>query len=87
MEARRPRSILGLAANPSLSADGRFVAMSRSVNGNTDIWRLDIDRDLLTRFTTEAVPEIYPLWSPDGQRIVYSSRTAGKPGFDLYEKA
>jgi serine/threonine protein kinase len=86
-KAGGPALDLGLAANPSLSADGRFVAMSRSVNGNTDIWRLDIDRDLLTRFTSEAVPEIYPLWSPDGQRIVYSSPTAGKPGFDLYEKS
>jgi Tol biopolymer transport system component len=82
-----PALDLGLAANPSLSPDGRFVAMSRSVDGNTDIWRLDIDRDILARFTSEAVPEIYPLWSPDGQRIVYSSRTAGKPGFDLYEKS
>jgi serine/threonine protein kinase len=86
-KAGGPAIDLGLAANPSLSADGRFVAMSRSVDGNTDIWRLDIERDVLTRFTTEAVPEIYPLWSPDGQRIVYSSRTAGKPGFDLYEKS
>jgi serine/threonine protein kinase/Tol biopolymer transport system component len=78
---------LGVAFNPGLSPDGRFVALSRSVNGNTDIWRLDIDRNVLARFTSEAVPEIYPIWSPDGQRIVYSSPTAGKQGFDLYVKS
>src|SRR5262245_15372026 len=86
-KAGGPALDLGLAANPSLSPDGRFVAMSRSVDGNTDIWRLDVDRDILTRFTSETVPEIYPRWSPDGQRIVYSAPTGGKPGFDLYEKS
>jgi Tol biopolymer transport system component len=60
--------------------------MSRSVDGNTDIWLIDISRDVLVRFTSSPAPEIYPIWSPDGQRIVYSSPSGGKRGFDLYEK-
>ena len=85
-KAGGPAPDAGLTFNPCLSPDGRFVAMSRSVNGNTDIWQLDIERNVFDRFTSEPVPEIYPVWSPDGQRIVYSSPTSGKPGFDLYAK-
>ena len=72
--------------NPALSPDGRLVALSQSVNGNTDIWLLDVGRGVFTRFTSDPVPEVYPIWSPDGQRIVYSAPSPGKPGFDLYEK-
>ena len=32
------------AINPSMSPDGRFVAVHRSVSGNADIWLLELDR-------------------------------------------
>ena len=37
--------------SPSMSADGRSVAFSRSVNGNQDIWLLDVPSGDVTRFT------------------------------------
>jgi serine/threonine protein kinase len=72
--------------NPSLSPDGNRLALSRTVDGNTDVWLLNLNRPVLTRFTFDALPEIYPVWSPDGARIAY-----GKPiierGFSLHIKS
>lgn len=70
---------------PRLSPDGRRVAVSRSVQGNTDIWLLDGARS--SRFTFDPAADLYHLWSPDGSRIVFrSARTAGSRG-DLYQKS
>src|SRR2546427_2471943 len=72
-------------AYPSISPDYRRVAVQRSIGGNTDIWLIELARGLGIRFTSDPVPDIAPVWSPDGQRIVFSS--LGKGGvFDLYQK-
>jgi Tol biopolymer transport system component len=72
--------------NPALSPDGRQVALNRSVDGNTDIWLLDLGRRVLSRFTSDPRPEIYPVWSPDGTRIVYAAVNAHGSGFNLYAR-
>jgi eukaryotic-like serine/threonine-protein kinase len=71
--------------NPALSPDGRQVALNRTVNGNTDIWLLDVSRDVMTRFTTDPTPDIFPIWSPDGQRLAFGATdlTSGSGGFNL----
>jgi dipeptidyl aminopeptidase/acylaminoacyl peptidase len=60
--------------NISLSPDGRRLAFNRLVGGNADIWLLDILRGGLTRFTTDPANDTYPIWSPDGSRIVFAAR-------------
>jgi eukaryotic-like serine/threonine-protein kinase len=69
---------------PSLSPDGRRVAMSRTVNGNTDVWLLEFARGVLTRLTFDSGIDSYPIWSPDGKRIVF--QTARNGTADLYQK-
>jgi len=74
-------------ANPqgaSLSPDGRHIAMYRTVNGNTDIWTLDLARGNLSRFTTDPAIEVVPIWSHDGRNILFSSNRKGV--FDIYQK-
>ena len=71
--------------SPSLSPDGRRLAMHRVVAGNTDIWMLELGRGALSRFTSNAANEIWPIWSPDGRRILFSSNRDGS--YALYEKA
>ena len=65
---------------PSASPDGHRALVTRVVQGNRDIWLLDGTRT--SRFTFDAMEDRYPIWSPDGDRIVFSSNR--KAHFDLY---
>jgi Tol biopolymer transport system component len=67
----------GVPLSPSLSPDGKEVAVHRNQDGNTDIWLLDLERGSLRKFTTDPFIEIHPLWSPDGKRIVFNSNRTG----------
>jgi hypothetical protein len=70
---------------PSLSSDGRHVAMYRTVNGNADIWLMELERGVRERFTMDAAGEVNPVWSPDRRRIAFSSNRDG--AYDLYVKS
>jgi Tol biopolymer transport system component len=71
------------AQGPSLSHDGRRVAVFRHANGNTDIWSYERVRRAWDRLTFDSGDDIYPLWSPDGNRIVFGSR---RGEMNLYRK-
>ncbi len=70
---------------PSLSSDGRHVAMYRTVDGNADIWLMELERGVRERFTMDAAGEVNPVWSPDRRRIAFSSNRDG--AYDLYVKS
>jgi len=70
---------------PELSPDGRQVAIDRTIQSNRDIWLLDLDRGDFTRFTFDPAIDGYPLWSPDGSKIVFESIRKGS--FDLWIKS
>jgi serine/threonine-protein kinase len=56
-----------------ISPDGKRVALS-SVSGlNDDVWIWDLAGGNMTRLTFEEGNDTWPLWTPDGQRIVYVS--------------
>ena len=66
--------------SPRVSSVGRRVVVNRSVEGNPDLWLLDGART--SRWTFDAALDAFPLWSPDGTRIVFSSARTGP--FDIY---
>jgi Tol biopolymer transport system component len=55
--------------------------VARTVQGNTDVWLLDGVR--ASRLTFDAAVDSYPVWSPDGSRIAFSSNRTGQ--LDLYQ--
>jgi serine/threonine protein kinase/Tol biopolymer transport system component len=61
------------------------VAKADFESGNTDLWQLDLDRELETRFTFETGTDYFVAWSPDGERIAFSSNRSGS--FQLYSKS
>jgi len=66
-----------------LSPDGRRLARQRIVDGpeNPDIWVDDLDRGTRLRISSAPTPDIYPVWSPDGNRLAYvSGNPPGRPG-------
>ena len=67
-----------------ISRDGRRLALQRTVNGNADIWLVDLSRGSQTRLTIDEVRDASAVWSPDGTRLVFGSERNGV--YDMYEK-
>ena len=69
---------------PRLSPDGKRLAFSMdSAAGGvaSDIWVKDLDRDTPSRLTFLDGRNDYPIWTPDGQNIIFVSRgTANTQG-------
>jgi len=65
--------------NPAFSPDGKRLALEISDGKRSDIWVYEWERDTLTRLTFTGELNGYPLWTPDGQRITYSSQEKGGP--------
>jgi serine/threonine-protein kinase len=63
---------------PRLSPDGTRVALDIG-DQEEDIWIWDLAREALTRFTFDAASDGYPVWTPDGRRLVWESGRAGPP--------
>ena len=62
----------------SLSPDGRQVALSRSVDGNLDLWLLNLERSgVMSRLTSDPANDSYVLWSRDGMRLTFGSNRNG----------
>jgi serine/threonine protein kinase len=68
----------------SLSPDERHLAMPRFDARAADIWLIDMGRGAVSRFTSDPTTEWFPVWSPDGSRIVFASDRDGQ--MDLYQK-
>jgi serine/threonine protein kinase len=74
-------------SSPSLSPDGQRVVGYRGnpVDGNLDIWMLDVTRGVFSRLTDNVADDVNPVWSPDGDHIAFSSNRKG--AHDLYRKS
>jgi serine/threonine-protein kinase len=60
-------------SSPSISPDGKRIAISIEGPTGADIWIYEIDRGLLTRLTFDGAGNGQPVWTPDGKRIAYGS--------------
>jgi serine/threonine protein kinase len=70
---------LGVVGDPGeysvfrLSPDGRRVVTALDRPGFTDLWLLEVERHVASRFTSNSGLSTYPIWSPDGRSILFCS--------------
>jgi eukaryotic-like serine/threonine-protein kinase len=67
---------------PRLSPDGFHVAFNRPDNraGNRDIWTFDVRTGIAARLTSNPANDWFPVWSPDGRRMAFTSDRQGGRG-------
>jgi Tol biopolymer transport system component len=77
----------GLVFTPTISPDAKTIAYGRVGGAGTasaDIWLRDLSRGIETRFTAGPWGNYTPVWSADGDKIVWVSSRRGR--LNLYEK-
>jgi eukaryotic-like serine/threonine-protein kinase len=76
-----PRQMTAIAGDnvmhSSLSPDGSRVAFASRATGNSDIWTQNIDGSDLRQLTNDEAADAWPVWSPDGEWIVFASLRDG----------
>jgi serine/threonine protein kinase len=60
-----------------LSRDGRRAVEMRTVEGNSDVWLVDIDRGTRRRLTHDPARDSVAVWSPDGGDVFYANERTG----------
>jgi serine/threonine-protein kinase len=67
---------------PRLSPDGKRIAVNTR---DGTMWIYDLSRNTRTRLLMEKVPGTdWPLWSPDGTRLVFAGAMPGEAGWRIY---
>jgi Tol biopolymer transport system component len=70
---------------PRTSPDGTRIALA-SLDEEHDLWIWDLRRAMLTRQTLDPGQDWFPVWTPDGRRIVFSSNRGGQQ-FNIWWQA
>ncbi len=78
------RKVPGDYGHPSVSPDGKRLAMTVTDKGSSDIWVYDFQRDTMSRITFGPGNSSGPVWTPDGQRIVFQSVEGGAGHRNLF---
>ena len=71
----------GVYWEPSLSPDERSLAFTNQSGGPPDVYVRDLIRGVSTQLTFGGGSNFSPLWTHDGERIVFASE---QPVFDLF---
>ena len=62
------------SAHASWSPDGSRIAFRRTLDGQTEIYAIELATGELTNLTDNPAQDREPAWSPDGNRIAFVSR-------------
>jgi serine/threonine-protein kinase len=79
-----PATYYGVSASP----DGTRIALDAGgQDGNTDIWIWDVARRGMSRLTVDAHSDMFPMWWPDGQRVLFESHRGDGVNGMVYSRA
>jgi Tol biopolymer transport system component len=81
----------GTVFSPSLSPDQRTMAYQKGVAGGfqiagAELWLRDLTRETDTRLTSDSSVNFGPVWSPNGDRIAFTSNRGGT-AYNLFQRA
>ena len=62
---------------PRISPDGTRVTVGRGDQQQNDLWIWDLSTETPTRLTFDVESDIYGEWTPNGERVVFSSARDG----------
>lgn len=62
---------------PRFSPDGRRLAYSVEVGGQSDLYVMDLGSGRTTQVTKHKADDFFQCWSPDGTRLAFSSERSG----------
>jgi hypothetical protein len=71
----------GLYESAFISPDFARVATTHMAIEDRDVVTFDIERGLPVRFTSGPEIESNPVWSPDGEQVIFRSASGGQVGF------
>jgi Tol biopolymer transport system component len=62
---------VGEILNPTWSPDGKSIAFSATVGGDSDLFIYNVESDTTKRVTSDLFADLQPAWSPDGEHIAF----------------
>ena len=69
---------------PQFSPDGKRIAFHIDDGRQLDVYTYEWARDFTTRLTSDPAVDSFPVWSPDGRTIVFSSSRGATQLANLY---
>lgn len=70
----------GVYNRPRISPDGKRVVVEQRIGDNSSIWIYELNRKVPSRLTIDSSDNFWPVWMPDGERIIFSSHRRGDSG-------
>mgnify|MGYP003864762227 CR=1 FL=1 len=84
---RRISTLSGQVRSYSISPDGRSIALASDRNGSEDIWVVNVADGAARRITNSPLYDVFPSWTPDGSKVLFTRLDARWVDHDVYEMA